>query len=229
MTTNFSTWKSVSDGQRFALPDLVDYQIPMDEGSGLTLAGDGGPDASLQTDAWVDDATFFGGTAPDFDGSSDYWVTDSQVDAINDDQISAAKWINAESGDTAAAILGCMDSDGARAETGWSVAFDDPGVTIQHDGQGSASVDTDITGTWYMVGMALNGDSNNLFVFDNDGLVNSDSASQSRTTEEHHLGGMGRTSLGRWIDGLADVPMVGFGQTWSESDFDKIHAATRRE
>ena len=85
--SNFTTWRSLVDGEDiFAIPDSeVSYRI--DEGSGSTLAdsGAGGHelDFSLRNgETWEDNSDFFEGTAPVFDGTDDDAILD-QAETID--------------------------------------------------------------------------------------------------------------------------------------------------
>ena len=61
MTVNFTTWKGITDGQRYEIPDSEHYH-PGNEGSG-TLINDeiGGADLTLDKDNWRDVSDFEGG------------------------------------------------------------------------------------------------------------------------------------------------------------------------
>jgi len=214
------------------IPDSVTDQWDMDEGSGTTLNNiEGTADASLQTDAWRDDASYYGGTAPEFDGSSDYWVTDSTIDC-NGGQVSAVGWIYAESSDQNATILGCLESDGSQPGSGWQIMndTDDNGLRIIHNGSNVGTVLNDLPmNEWRMIGAAVDGDETTLYEYDNSGLIGTDSAAGTRTTGDLHFGGMARTDQSRYIGGLADVSGVAAGEVWGQSEFDSFHDETKRE
>ena len=71
MTVNFTTWKGITDGQTYSIPDGLVAQWQFAETSGTILASDNaGVDVTLSRDLpRISDDDYNGGVAPNFDPS----------------------------------------------------------------------------------------------------------------------------------------------------------------
>lgn len=222
------------------LPDTVDYYLPFAADSGTDLLGIADPDATLQTAGnWSTNTDFYAGTAAQFDdANSEYWITDSPVSGINQQKLSVAAWVykNAGGGDNNAPVVGCMSSDGSRPDDGWVIENNTNNGQLQCRmmDNGSENITGNINklpdGVWRMIGLALDGNSVDLYNFDDSSLNDNTSSSNPRNTGvDQHLGGMGNTSpQDNYIHGKADIAMIAFGETLSKSQFQDIRDKTKR-
>ena len=231
MTVNFTSWKGITDGQTYGIPDSVDYHLPMDEGTGTNLFDViGDADHSL-VGGWGTDAHF--GEISTYDGGGDYAISDDPYD-INGVKASWAGWWRFESiEESASRIVMTVDDSSTALDDFWEIIFDGPSnirVNLSDDGDTTTNVIDNIsvsTGTWYFTAISLDGNNVNLYHWDRNQLLDEQSGSANRGTTAsartmlYNSPGLERPTEGDFAE------MYGSNETLSKADFETIWEITR--
>ena len=223
-----------------AIPDVIDYRWPADEGSGQTVAASvGDVDISLDFDRWVGGNQYNGGQAVNTE-SGDTFVTESRIQ-LTGTEFTAAVWTDGLNiTGTFASIMHCGSSDGADPTSdeivdGWLLGFDNTNgqsITVGYvDDQSfsraidDASLSVDATQDhllWVLVGDGNNAD---VYVYDESELKDHVSGSASRGTQtDGFLGFNG--SGGDFVEGPYDDMSAAENTAMSESEIDELHEVT---
>ena len=132
--TEFTTWRSLVDGAEISdIPDSEVYRWPADEGNGQTLNAEVGDiDISLNFERWASDANYVGGVAPNYDGTSDRGVSDTNISELNPrNSFSFEMWIDIDPNDVSTSdclAFHAVDGDeqwgiGINQDTGDDISF----------------------------------------------------------------------------------------------------------
>ena len=244
---SFNRWRSLVDGTEItlAIPDSVlnnaDRLWWMDEGSGDVLNDEfGNVDGDLFNVDWS--------TPEDFDGATVFSLADnsmvfSQTDfAINATQTSWAGWFRFNDHDDFAHIAAVHDQDDRtqRADDGWELKFDGSSdflnLTFRDGGAtGDPPVDSNTSGntelpreTWIFVGLSIDGDDVNLYVWDSDEQIINLSGSDSRGTASNSWLALMNSFEDATVDGEMAFDLSA-ESILSELDFEEIWEDTRPE
>jgi len=223
------------DGQEVlsAIPDSVTNQWPMDEGSG-TLASDtvGSVSLSLYGANWQTDSTYEGGYSTSYDGTDDYYISDSAFGVTNS-QFTAMQWFNINSvPDDYGTIFIAKDGKNSDHVDGWSVYHANTShklrLSVFDGGSRTDAIDTNSVsypaGEDVFVALVGDGSSHTLYAYDSTQQLGSASGSGSRGTSEANLIGM--ASTGNYSTGLVDSPVVSTTTAMSQSDIEEVWQQT---
>jgi len=222
-------------GSGIAIPDAITNQWRMDEGSGTTLQDSvGSQPATLNNGGnWTNVSGATGDTVPVLDGIDDYWQSDNAF-GINGTQYGVCGWIYVDSTtDNNSGVVNCGTGDPAydpnAAGEGWSILMrDTPAIVWAHRPGGEIATESISFDKWYFYGLSGDGDSANYYLWDNNNLVTSGSATVSRSGVGNNYNLMGGVRSGLFIDGYADVTSLSTTTTVSQSDFETVWQNTRR-
>ena len=165
-----------------AIPDSVvdnmDLYWQIDEGSGSDLEDSlGDVSATISGAEWSSDADFDNYLV--FDGVDDELQSDEEF-FINQSQSSHGFWLRADIDENGDYFY--TDSLGNRPDDGYEGIQGDTnkiGLNFRNGGSSEANLEADIVvGEWYFIGITLDGDNADLYVFDDDGNLH-DSGSTS--------------------------------------------------
>ena len=196
--TEFTTWRSLVDGQRIsAIPDSVDEYMelywPMNEGSDTTLTDEiGDENGSIENGGgWTFDTTFDRDVVEVDNGEfirsdNTFWVGGENATLIG--------WLYVEDkGDFNHGFLGAHDDLDDSESNGYYFSPRESGENDRyyHADSGSHSrIDNSYDapeGEWLMYAAAVNGDSADWWVFNDDGIDHHQSGSQSRGIVNAHI------------------------------------------
>ena len=228
--------------QARAIPDSVlnnaDRLWWMDEGSGNVLNDEfGNVDGDLFNVDWS--------TPNGFDGATVFSLADnsmvfSQTDfPINVAQVSWGGWFRFNDHDDFAHIAAVHDQDNRtqRADDGWELKFDGSSdyllLTLREGGGSGGPISKGTVGnvelpreTWIFVGLSIDGDDVNLYVWDNDEQIINLSGSRSRGTASNSWLGLMNSFEDATVDGEMAFDLSA-ESILTEADFEEIWQDTR--
>ena len=223
-----------------AIPDNVTNHWPMNEGSGSSVADNIGDETvSLNGASWLSDSKYEGGFATTYQ-DGDHWITDNPIDIRSQEQ-TVCVWIDdcTIPNNTFPQIVGTGQTNQGIVAGGWYVGFESDNTdsyAVQHGDSSGSTTNAlrDVSGPDastedVFLAYSLDGETGNLFLYDNNGLVNSEIGQSERSTEgETELLGMMRDNGSRSVSGNVDTPFLSVDTALPQSDIDDIWNATRR-
>jgi len=220
-----------------AIPDWVTNRFRLDEGSGSTVDDSvGSIQATLNGPTWVSNASGTGGFWIDLDGADDWWVTDQF--AINQQQYTVAGWINPTSVPTAGNVVNTVsgpNSGDGRTDGGFVWQFADSStIELSHYSGGSRnSVTTQSVsiGQWLFVGIVGDGDTGEIYVWDNNAQIGSSSGTGTREIsgqENAHVRLGAQTDGSRYVEGQMDDWVFSNTTAATESQLESFYQETQR-
>ena len=214
MTVNFTTWKGITDGQTYGIPDSgADHQWLWDEGSEDTLADNiGSKDQTRQGADWAEDSDAVGGWWLDFDGVDDF-VEVPIIDELNDGQFSIAITVYTDNINQDAFIWNQTD------DNRFAIRLDDG--SIQCEGLGSDS----FGGSWsnppestlFRLGVAFDFTNDDIEIYrDGDRVDDGTDTPGTGSATSHEIGRI--VGGGNEFEGVLDHPVVAY-ELWDSDDF----------
>ena len=233
MTVNFTTWKGITDGQTYDIPDIVvdnmDLLYWMDEASGTTVNDHFDEvDGTLTSDNWGTDSN--SPTSKDeitqYDGTDDQGYSEDSL-WVNTSEASFAFWVRFDSLPSITQIIYSSALQGARRGADTDGGFlirqqDDDCRLVLFDSDGNTTATTMVsdafsTDKWFFVAVSADGDNYEVTVWDETSEVGSDTHTESHrnTLSEAYLNWMGDTDSGNFQDGDVATVMA------ADADIDK--------
>jgi len=191
-------------------------------------------DIDLSAGDWVTDSRFQGDFAFNLDGTDNRWETQSTL-GVNNQQFSVAFWVWDYGGATNQATPFAWSAGGTIPDNGWVIedSSDSLGVRFINGGASNFIVQnlnlvTDGSKS-YFIGLAGDGDSGDVYVWDTTQQVHNASGTGTRGDKgiDKLLSGGGRTDSPRWLNGAQDAQYASTTTAWTESEFVSIWNATK--
>ena len=213
------------------IPDAITNQWKFDEGSGTTLNdAEGSVSATLQGGTWQSDSGSVGGYRIDFEGSGDYWLTDSAV-GLDGPEMTMMTWVTMDSFDSSndrVLTYGDFNDDNVIQVVTTGNGFDVYYYSGGSYNDTSLEVSNLNTGTRYLIAfVGKSNDDAELYVYDNSSLIGSATDTFSRSfLPDDKLAGMARRQGDITADGKADAPAISNDTALTQSEIEEYRDAT---
>ena len=223
MTVNFTTWKGITDGQRYDIPDSAltqkaNHYWPFDEGSGSTVHDNiGEENGDISGPTW-ESGVGFGNAYLDFDGVDDI-ITYPQL--IDGSSVVISTWC-IHDGSSGQYLTHQDVADGVILWTGTG----DDEWNLTAGGESMGSVAAPVIDEWVMVTAVVDGDTVELY--HNDGnLIGDDTSGRSYNFSGSFEIGDRSTDNDRPWESAIDQPLVILGDTVTASEIEDHYNETK--
>jgi len=236
MTLKSGRTRSELSGVFSAIPDSVQTHMehwwPMDEGAGTTLNdGLGSENLTLNNGgSWATASKFEGGTAPDFDQTDDWAVSNNQL-AIAGSDWSVCGWVEMDGWDGFSRIVSAPSksntSDSASGSGEWDLI--DNGSDkwkLRFEGSDDGASDESLsTNQDYFLALAGSGNNGDWYIWDDSSQIRSQSINTSLSTATRYLRFM--VAADNYVGGTLDAWSANQSTKLSESNFQDIWNDTK--